>query len=181
MHKKQSLHAQSSKAYTVILFSQLAWTLLGGLHALCPGGCDKVAAALLGELSEPQGALLYRTEVDELLLKQHPPYNFTRAPRSLAKHLNYWKASEFRTWLLYYSLPILSDFLPSLYIQHTALLVTAMHILLKQEISESQVDAAEAMIDTFCKLLRARSSSSWRNFGRLSCCAAPETASTTCW
>ena len=92
-------------------------------------------------------------EIDELLLKQQPPHNFTRAPRSLAKHLNYWKASEFRTWLLYYSLPILSDFLPSLYLQHTALLVTAMHILLKQEISESQVDAAEAMIDTFCKLL----------------------------
>ena len=53
-------------------------------------------------------------EIDELLLEQRPPHDFTRPPRSLAKHLSYWKASEFRTWLLYYSLPVLTDFLPSL-------------------------------------------------------------------
>lgn len=51
---------------------------------------------------------------------------------------------------LLYALPVLSEFLPPLYLHHTSLLVTAVHILL---ISEPQISAAEAMIDTFYKLL----------------------------
>ena len=92
-------------------------------------------------------------EIDALLLQQRPPHSFMRPPRSLSKHLHYWKASEFRTWLLYYSLPLLTDFLPPLYVHHFSLLVTAMHILLKQEISKHQISVADAMIDAFCKLL----------------------------
>ena len=91
--------------------------------------------------------------VDSLLLQQRPPHNFARPPRSIMKHLKHWKASEHRSWLLYYALPVLSNFLPSLYLHHLSLLVTAIHVLLKQDILEAQVFAAEAMINTFYKLL----------------------------
>ena len=56
------------------------------LHALCPGWCDKVALC--------PG---WCDKVASALLDEQPPHNFTRAPRSLANHLNYWKASKFRT------------------------------------------------------------------------------------
>ena len=39
-------------------------------------------------------------QIDDLLLKQRPPSDFSRPPRSIQRHLNYWKATELRSWLL---------------------------------------------------------------------------------
>ena len=93
------------------------------------------------------------TQIDNLLLQQRPPQEFSRPPRSISKHIKFWKASEFRSWLLYYSLPILLNFLPSLYWHHYALLVCAIHILLKDSISQSSLEAAECMLADFHNLL----------------------------
>ena len=90
--------------------------------------------------------------IDSKLLKQHPPSEFSRPPRSI-KHLPYWKASELRNWLLFYSLPLLLDCLPPLYFHHYALFVCAMHMLLSDKISNSQVEAAEQMLIDFCSFL----------------------------
>ena len=90
--------------------------------------------------------------IDEELLKQKPPNEFTRAPRSLKKHISYWKASELRNWLLFYSLPLLLGFLLSLYWHHYALLVCALHILLGKTVTLVQVDAAEQMLKDFSDL-----------------------------
>ena len=94
-----------------------------------------------------------QTELDSVLLAQCPPCEFSRPPRSIKKHLAYWKASELRNWLLFYSLPLLMKFLPALFWHHYALLVCAMHILLSDRILPSQVDAAEQMLIDFCVLL----------------------------
>ena len=91
--------------------------------------------------------------IDNMLLKQRPPQEFIRPPRSIQKHLNYWKASELRQWLLYYSLPLLLPYLPPLYWHHYALLVSAMHILLSESISAGTVDSAEQMLQDFCILI----------------------------
>ena len=91
--------------------------------------------------------------VDKHLLAQHPPHEFSRPPRSINKHLSYWKAHEFHSWLLFYSLPVLLDHLPSLYLHHFSLLVTAMHILLNAELSHAQLAAAEEMLNLFCSFL----------------------------
>ena len=92
-------------------------------------------------------------KIDEHLLKLRPPSEFSRPPRSIKKHLNYWKASEFRNWLHFYSLPILLNYLPSLFWHHFALLVCSMHILLSDSITVEQIDAAEQMLVDFCLLL----------------------------
>lgn len=92
-------------------------------------------------------------EIDNLFLKQYPPHEFSRPPRSIKSHLNYWKAAEHRNWLLYYSLPILSGFLPPLYYHHYALLVISMHILLQDSINPVEIDAAEAMLNDFVSFL----------------------------
>ena len=41
--------------------------------------------------------------IDKILLRQQSPHEFSRPPRSIQKHLKYFKASELHTWLLYYS------------------------------------------------------------------------------
>ncbi len=88
-------------------------------------------------------------QLDKLLVKQRPPKEFSCPPRSIKKHFKYWKASELRNWLLFYSLPLLAEFLPSLHWHHYALLVCAMHILLGSNITLAQVDAAEHMVNDF--------------------------------
>ena len=102
--------------------------------------------------------------IDQHLLKLRPPCEFSRPPRSIKKHFKYWKASELRNWLLFYSLPLLLAYLPSLYWHHYALLVCAMHILLGDRIALAQVDAAHQMLVDFCVLLPEL-------YGRQSCTA----------
>ena len=102
---------------------------------------------------EPQYIGRVTSAIDAQLMKQRPPSEFSRPPRSIAKHLNYWKASELRNWLLYYSLPLLLHHLPPIFWHHYALLVCAMHILLQSELSEAELDAAEHMLHDFYRLL----------------------------
>lgn len=71
----------------------------------------------------------------------------------ISDHRNFWKASEFRSWLLYYSLPLLLGQLPPLYLQHYALLVCAMHILLQPQLTEGKIAAAEEMLRDFIHFL----------------------------
>ena len=94
------------------------------------------------------------SSVDMKFLKQRPPTEFSRPPRSIQKHLKYWKASELRNWLLFYSLPILLDHLPSLYWHHYSLLVCSMHLLLSDAISPVLIDAAEQMLADFYLLIQ---------------------------
>ena len=82
-------------------------------------------------------------QIDEILLHVRPPHKFRRTPRALEKTLSYWKASELRAWLLFYSIPILLEFLHVDYVHHLNLLVKSMHILLSSQISDSDLSAAE--------------------------------------
>lgn len=93
------------------------------------------------------------SEIDSNFLKQHSPSEFSRVPRSISKHLSYWKASELHNWMLFYSLPLLPHRLPLLYFHHYALFVCAMHILLSDRLTEHQIDAANQMLVDFCSLL----------------------------
>ena len=86
-------------------------------------------------------------KLDSQLLDQCPPHDFSRAPRSIAKHRKHWKASEYRNWLLYYSLPLLVSInMPPLYLHHYALLVCSIHILLQPKLTEAQIKTAEEML-----------------------------------
>lgn len=80
---------------------------------------------------------------------QHPPHDFSRPPRSILKHRKYWKASEFRNWLLYYSL---SSELPPLFAHHHALLVCSIHMLLQDKLKEIQIQVAEDMLMAYYEL-----------------------------
>lgn len=86
--------------------------------------------------------------IDEILNHIHPPHEFRRSTRSITT-VKYWKASELRAWLLFYSVPILLNFLPFDYVHHLSLLVKSMHILLSTEISTSDLEAAENMLSVF--------------------------------
>ena len=69
------------------------------------------------------------TECDKGLAQIRVPHDFNRSVKGLA-NVKHWKASEYRSWMLFYSLPVLPGLLAEPYFSHYALLVAALHILL---------------------------------------------------
>lgn len=89
-------------------------------------------------------------ELDSRYLKMTPPACITRLPRSLASNFGHLKASELRTFLLFYSIPCLYGLLPEIYFQHYILLVEAVYLLLQESISLNDVKKASALLKHFC-------------------------------
>lgn len=89
-------------------------------------------------------------EVDKRLLNIHPTLDITRLPRSI-QDLKYWKASEYRSFLLFFGAPVLHGVLDHERFSHYILLVNAMHILLKFGSNENDIKQAEHMLLDFCK------------------------------
>ncbi|CAN8016930.1 unnamed protein product [Ixodes persulcatus] len=94
------------------------------------------------------GAPRTLAEVDNRLLQQKPHQSFNRPPRSL-KSRKYWKATERESWLLYYSLPCLRGILPRQYLEHFALLASALYMLMKTLVTKEDVDESTEKITKF--------------------------------
>lgn len=90
----------------------------------------------------------FLTHLDNFLLNIRPPDTIERMPRSLAE-LNYYKATEFYNWLLFYSLPTMKNYLEDEYFQHWILLVIATHTLLKDKITFNEIEESEILLELF--------------------------------
>ena len=87
--------------------------------------------------------------IDKRLLRIKPPSFISRVPRSIAQHSKYWKASECRSWLFFYSLPVLADIMDTEYLTHYQLLVDALYILNSESVSSQQNDQCKKMLTHF--------------------------------
>jgi len=88
---------------------------------------------------------------DKRLSEISPTLEIHRLPRSISEHLKYWKASELRSFLLYYGIPVLYGILPDNYFHHYAIFVHAIYICLKESISSEDLKKAELMLCSFCE------------------------------
>lgn len=73
-------------------------------------------------------------EIGWKLVSVKPPHEFGRSPRPISTSRKFWKASEYRAWLLFYSLPIAGPYLPDRIFSPLFTLVYALHILLGSSI-----------------------------------------------
>ncbi|XP_040066795.1 uncharacterized protein LOC120840366 [Ixodes scapularis] len=87
-------------------------------------------------------------ELDEQIVKIHPPISFTRLPRPLSER-SFWKATEWKYWLLYYGVPTLQNLLPQRYLTHFSLLSQSVFMLLKTTIQECEIILAERLLKQF--------------------------------
>lgn len=78
---------------------------------------------------------------DSRLLSIRPPHHFTRLPRTVRDRC-YWKAHEWRNWLLLYCIPCCCFSLPQRYLRHFALLSEAILILLCNDLTMDQINHA---------------------------------------
>ena len=90
------------------------------------------------------------TIADSKLLQIKPPLTISRTPRSIQEHRAYWKASEYRSWLLFYSVPVMFNILPKEYLAHHMLLVEAIYLLLQDSIAPADISKAEKLIQHYC-------------------------------
>lgn len=84
--------------------------------------------------------------IDKKLLNIKPPNFISRVPRGIAEHMKYWKASECRSFLFYYSIPLLSSVMESTYFNHYLLLVQSIFILNSSSLSSSDVLQCEQLL-----------------------------------
>lgn len=87
-------------------------------------------------------------EVDMRLLKIKPPVEITRTPRSVNER-KFWKASEWRAFLLFYALPVLKGILPARFWNHLFLLVFGIYTLLQDKIKTRSVLLSELALKKF--------------------------------
>ena len=88
---------------------------------------------------------------DSRLVDVKPTVEITRPPRSYQKFGHDWKASEYRNFLIFYSVPVMIDILPKEQLAHLSLLSHSIHKLLQHSISNDYLEAVERMIFTFCE------------------------------
>ena len=88
--------------------------------------------------------------VDNRLLHMQPHKLLSRLPRSV-NSLSQWKASEFRSFLLYYAMPCLVGILPNEYLVHFSLLQSDIILLLGSSISQFDLMQADQSLKKFCQ------------------------------
>lgn len=87
--------------------------------------------------------------ISEKLKKICPPKEISRLPQSLNDR-KFWKGSEWRSFLLFYSLPVLHGYLQTKYLNHWFLLVFSIHCLLQNKVHRCQLDNINM---TLCKFI----------------------------
>lgn len=83
-----------------------------------------------------------RNEIDKLLKEIQPPRDLKRTPEPISS-LSVWKAIHWKAWVLYYCLTTCSTFKRIDLLEHFALFVNSMFILLQTEISKDELDICE--------------------------------------
>ncbi|KAL7291599.1 hypothetical protein TKK_0014639 [Trichogramma kaykai] len=87
-----------------------------------------------------------KNRVDSHLSSIKVPSHLSRFCRSINDR-KFWKSREWENWLLYYSLPIISDFWQMKeFADHWSLIVEAAHLLMKDEIQEDEVLKANYLL-----------------------------------
>jgi len=92
----------------------------------------------------------HRNEINNFLRTVKVPDYLTRCPETTDDYPS-WKANECRTFLIYLSLIIFAMFMSRQYFQHWLLFVSAIYLLLQEDISENDLQTAEIMLNMFLR------------------------------
>ncbi|KAG0424038.1 hypothetical protein HPB47_000199 [Ixodes persulcatus] len=125
------------------------------MHCVLLGAVRQVTELWFSNVGEDHyiGAPRTLAVVDQRLQGQRLHLCFNRPPRSI-KLRKYWKASEWEAWLLYYCLPCLRDILPEELLEHFALLVSGLYLLLQNHVTLEDVDTSTTKITKFVVLMQ---------------------------
>lgn len=122
------------------------------MHAIYEGVFKKLLVLWLDSSysSFPFSLRVVIGEINSLIFKIKPPKFVHMMPRSIDQYNN-WKASELKNFMLYYSAPILEEFMRPDYFKHYLLFLQATAILSKNSVSDKDIQDAKLLIKKFVK------------------------------
>lgn len=125
-------------------YDYIRTTVVDAMHCIFLGVTKKVISLLFDSKYRDSDYSLcrYTDLVNTRMCSIHPPSSVERLPRKISEY-TYWKASEFKIWLLYYSVPILCDIMKPEYFEHYKLLVLGVSLLYQDSISEQMMQRAK--------------------------------------
>lgn len=149
--KSNKIHIKGVKGYSVI--SCLPLVDLGTcvlpeyMHSVLLGVVKHFITIWL-KRSGPWNIKQFSKEIDTFLVNIRPLQSFSRLPRPISQ-FQFYKASEYYNWILFYSLPALVNYLPDKYFQHWMLIVIALYTLLQERITIIDLQQADELIKLF--------------------------------
>jgi hypothetical protein len=87
--------------------------------------------------------------LDDLIVRSKPPSEIKRLPRSISNTRRFWKASEWRSFLLFYSPVYLMNLMPRPFYNHWLLLSFSVYTLLQSKITRENILYAEIALHKF--------------------------------
>lgn len=96
------------------------------------------------------GSPLKLQKLNSALNNMKPPTQIHRLTRSVDVRRK-WKASEWKSFFLYYSIPCLTEILQDTYLKHFSLLVEAMGLLMKSVITQNDLQKSEKLLLKFVR------------------------------
>nr|XP_023701086.1 uncharacterized protein LOC111861049 isoform X1 [Paramormyrops kingsleyae]XP_023701087.1 uncharacterized protein LOC111861049 isoform X1 [Paramormyrops kingsleyae]XP_023701088.1 uncharacterized protein LOC111861049 isoform X1 [Paramormyrops kingsleyae]XP_023701089.1 uncharacterized protein LOC111861049 isoform X1 [Paramormyrops kingsleyae] len=113
-------------------------------HSVCLGVTRQLVSLWFDSCNhEKEWYIGTKTDVvDKQLTAIQPPVEVTRTPRSVQDR-KFWKASEWRAFLLFYALPVFKDVLPKKFWNNLFLLVFGIYTLLQEKVKIRNLDFAE--------------------------------------
>lgn len=124
--------------------------ILDFMHSCLLGVTESYTKMLLENSTEKYyiGSPNHLHIIDKRLSSIQPPSCIAKVPRSIRER-NYWKASEWLSWLLFYCLICFEGILKKKYYNHLALFVAAMNDLLESSITPSMLERARTLLVKF--------------------------------
>lgn len=92
--------------------------------------------------------------VDRRLKGVRPPSFVQRMPKLIKMKLAYWKALEYKMWLMYYSIPVLLGIMGEEYMDHHMHLVSAIYLLSSQSVNLEHVATARRLLHVYVERFR---------------------------
>lgn len=124
-------HHRAKSLLTELQVGLITQVPLDYMHLICLGVVKRLIGVWSGK--GPKKCKLRFYDIDIISkklasIKNHIPCEFARRPRSLTMY-KYWKATEFRLFLLYLGPVVLRDVLPAKFYEHFLILHCAIYIL----------------------------------------------------
>ncbi|XP_062519358.1 uncharacterized protein LOC134194453 isoform X2 [Corticium candelabrum] len=142
------MHPVASPLLAAKGFNLVDGVAIDYMHVVCLGVTRNLLEKWLSDRSSAYFIGHKIQFLDKRLLSIAPADIIIRTPRTL-KEFNTWKANELRSWLFYWSVPVLRGILPTEYYVHYCLLVAACRTLCGTTVSRDDINQARKFLQKF--------------------------------
>ncbi|KAJ8665848.1 hypothetical protein QAD02_007510 [Eretmocerus hayati] len=135
-----------------IVYKYIETTSIDVMHCVFINLTKKLLTLWFGSRFSDESSSMrtFLGDFNAFLKKLRPTDQTARLPRSLDDFM-YWKASEWKNFLLVYSLPLLEKFMPKVYFDHHILLVHGISLLSMSSVTQDMMKKARACLSEYVK------------------------------